>query len=109
MEAVAVLDAPGMTSNAERIAQLAAAARLPTIGFKEIATAGGLLGYGVDFLAMYRRAAFFVDKILKGTDPGEIPIERATRFEFVVNLKTASALGITMPPVIMVRATQVIQ
>jgi len=64
---------------------LAAQGRLPSIGFTEIASGGGLIGYGVDFPAMYRRAAFFVDRILQGANPGEIPIERATRFELVVN------------------------
>jgi putative ABC transport system substrate-binding protein len=109
IEALAVIDSPVTIDNSQRIAQLALQARLPLIGFNELAIAGGLIGYGVDYPAMYRRAAFFVDKILKGANPGDIPIERATRFELVINLKTAKALGVSVPPVVMVRANRVIE
>ena len=70
---------------------------------------GALLSYSADLVALQRRAAFHVDRILKGTKPGDLPIEQATTFELVVNLKTAKALGLTMPPEIMVQATRVIQ
>ena len=65
---------------------------------------GGLLGYGVDFSALFRRAAYFVDKILKGAKPGDIPIEQATKFITVVNLKTAKALGLDIPPMLLAAA-----
>jgi putative ABC transport system substrate-binding protein len=83
--------------------------RLPTIGFREYADAAGLLAYTVNFPAIWRRAAVFVDKILKGAKPGELPIEQATRFEFVINLKTAKLLGLTIPPAVLARADEVIQ
>ena len=73
------------------------------------ASAGGLLGYGMDFVSMFRRAATFVDKILKGAKPGDIPIEQATRFETVVNLKTAKAIGVEMPPLLLAAADEVIE
>ena len=71
--------------------------------------ASALLSYSADTLALYRRAAHYVDRILKGARPADLPIEQPTRFELVVNLKTAKALGLTMPPEIMVQATRVIQ
>ena len=70
---------------------------------------GGLMSYGIDYRDHYRGAATYVDKILKGAKPADLPVEQPTRFEFVVNLKTAKALGLTMPPEIMVQATRVIQ
>jgi ABC-type uncharacterized transport system substrate-binding protein len=91
------------------IARLAAARRLPTIGQLELAKNGGLLGYGVDFAAMFRRAAVFVDKILKGANPGDLPIEQATKFVTVVNLKTAKALGLEIPPTVLAAADEVIE
>ena len=83
-------------TNFKRIAELAIKQRLPSISFIEYADAGGLFGYGANFLALYRRAPVFVDKIIKGAKPADIPIERPTTFELVINLKTAKALGLTL-------------
>jgi putative ABC transport system substrate-binding protein len=88
----------------KRIAELAVKQRIPSISFIEYADAGGLFGYGANFLALYRRAPVFVDKILKGAKPGDIPVERPTKFEFVINMKTATALGLALPTAIRLRA-----
>jgi putative ABC transport system substrate-binding protein len=93
-----------------RIAILAANARLPTISFNRVSVeAGGLLSYGPDLVENYRRAAVFVDKILKGAKPADLPIERPTKIELIINLKTATALGLTIPPVLLARADAVIE
>ena len=100
------------TSAADRkqIIELAARSRLPTIyDTRDWAENGGLLSYGADRLDMYRRAAVYVDKILKGAKPAELPVEQPTKFELVVNLKTAKALGIKIPQSILVRADKVIE
>jgi ABC-type uncharacterized transport system substrate-binding protein len=109
VDGIVVIDDGMLIANARQVADLAAKHRLPTIGFREYADAGGLLAYAVNFPAIWRRAAVFVDKILKGAKPGELPIEQATRFEFVVNLKTAKALGLTIPPSVLARADEIIQ
>jgi len=108
-DAVAILDDAVFIANARALANLAAKHRLPSAGFDELAEAGGLIGYGVDFLPMYRRAALFVDKILKGAKPGDLSIEQATKFRLIINLKTANALGLTAPPSLLQRADEVIQ
>ena len=84
------------TASFKKIAALAIGAKLPSIGSKEYAEAGGLMGYGVNILTLYRRAAYFIDKILRGSKPADLPIEQPTRFEFVINLKTAKALGLNI-------------
>ena len=93
-----------------RFAELAAKHRLPLMaGLREHADAGGLLAYGARLRDNFRRAATYVDKILKGAKPGDLPIEQPTKFEFVVNLKTAKALGLTIPQSLLLRADEVIQ
>jgi putative tryptophan/tyrosine transport system substrate-binding protein len=84
-------------------------AACPWIGAPLSATHGGLLGFGVNFAALYRHAAIFVDKILRGAKPGDIPIEEATKFKTVVNLKTAKALGLDIPPTVLASADEVIE
>jgi putative ABC transport system substrate-binding protein len=91
------------------IAELAASNRLPAAGAKVFAEAGGLIGYGLNFPDMYRRAAYFVDRILKGAKPGDLPVHQPTRFDLVINLKTANALGLTIPASVLARADQVIE
>jgi putative ABC transport system substrate-binding protein len=96
--------------NRERIVRLAAQTRLPTIyGFSEFARSGGLMAYGPSVSDQARRAAAYVDKILKGAKPAELPVEQPTKFELVINLKTAKALGLTIPQTLLLRANQVIE
>ena len=105
-----VLSSPLFTRDRERIAQLAIQHRLPTMFiFKGYVVAGGLMSYGVDTTPMWRRAASHVAKILRGAKPADLPIEQATNFELVVNLKTAKAIGITLPTSILLRADEVIE
>jgi putative tryptophan/tyrosine transport system substrate-binding protein len=93
-----------------RITDLAAKSRLPAMyGYREDADAGGLAFYGPSLRDNFRRAAIFVDKILKGAKPADLPVEQPTRFELVINLKTAKALGITIPQSLLLRADEVIQ
>jgi putative tryptophan/tyrosine transport system substrate-binding protein len=98
------------TTHRRRIANLALGARLPTIFFIRQSTEdGGLMSYGPNPLENYRRAATYVDKILKGARPGDLPIERPTKIELAINLKTAKALGIEIPPTLLARADEVIE
>jgi len=93
-----------------QIADLATAAQLPTIyAFREYPVAGGLISYGINLRETNRRVAVYVDKILKGSKPGDLPVEFPTKLEMVINLKTAKALGITIPPVVQARADEVIE
>ena len=104
------LDDVLFTSHRRQVVGLATKHRLAAMyGFKEFVDAGGLMAYGPDYPDLYRRAATYVDKILRGTKPGELPIEQPTKFEFVINLKTAKALGLTIPPSLLARADQVIE
>ena len=109
IEAIVVPTETLFRANAVEIVDLATKQRLPLSGPKEFATAGGLIGYGTDAIEMYRHAAYFVDRILKGAKPDDLPIERATKLYLVINLKTAKTLGITMPQSLLVRANDVIR
>jgi len=101
---------PAIVINMARLIELAAKRRLPTIyGMREFVDAGGLMSYGPDLRDMFRRAAHVVDKILRGADPIDVPVEQATRFELVINLKTSKALGLTVPPTLLARADEVIE
>ena len=94
----------------KQVAERAAKSRLPSVhGVPEYAQAGGLMVYGADLLDLERRAATFVDKILKGAKPADLPIEQPSKFELVINLKTAMTLGLTIPPTVLLRADQVIE
>jgi putative ABC transport system substrate-binding protein len=105
-----VLSSPFFAQQAQRIAELAKAHRLPTMfTFRHYVEAGGLLSYGVDFPDMFRKTADYVGRILKGANPADLPIEQATKFETVVNLKTAKAIGIELPTGILLRADRVIE
>jgi putative ABC transport system substrate-binding protein len=104
------LDDPLMLSVSKQIADVAAKARLPTIfGSRDFAEAGGLMSLGVDRRELNRRAAEFVDKILKGAKPADLPVEQPTKFELVINLKTARVLGLDMPAQLLARADEVIE
>jgi ABC-type uncharacterized transport system substrate-binding protein len=96
-------------TNVGAITALAARARLPSIGPADVARTGGMMGYGVDLVSTFRRAAFFVDRILKGANPGDLPIERASKFQLVLNLKTAKALGLIFPITQLGRVDEVIE
>jgi putative ABC transport system substrate-binding protein len=109
-QAVISLDDPLVQSNRTRIAELALQNRLPIIGeFKAMPGAGGLVSYGPDQVDMWRRAAVYVDKVLKGANPGDLPVEQPVKFELVINLKTAKALGVAVPPKLLFTADEVIE
>lgn len=109
-EALVVLADPLFTSERSRIADLATTQKLPAIyGFREHVTAGGLISYGPDLKDSLRRAAGYVDKILKGARPADLPFEQPTKVELVINLKTAKALGLTVPPSMLARADEIIE
>jgi putative ABC transport system substrate-binding protein len=92
------------------VAELAINHRLPTMSnFKDAVEAGGLMSYSPSWDDLYRRGAIYVDKILKGAKPADLPVEQATKFELVINLKTAKVLGLTIPPSLLARADQVIE
>jgi putative tryptophan/tyrosine transport system substrate-binding protein len=110
VQALVVLQESVLRVERQRVMKLAQANRWPVVsGVIEFAEAGALISYGADVLANYRRAAYYVDRILKGTKPADLPIEQPTKFEFVLNLKSANALGLTIPPPVMVQATRVIE
>jgi putative tryptophan/tyrosine transport system substrate-binding protein len=109
VDALVVDEEPMLIANVKQIAVLAAKHRWPSTGFVAVAEAGGLIGYGVYGPEIYRHAAVLVDKILKGAKPGDLPIEQPTKFKLVINLKTAKALGLTIPQSLLLRADEVIQ
>jgi putative ABC transport system substrate-binding protein len=109
-EVLLVLPSPMFLAERRRLAELAARHRLPAVyETRDFVDAGGLMSYGPSFPDMWRRAATYVDKILKGAKPGDLPMEQPTKFEFVINLKTAKALGLTIPPPVLARADHLIQ
>jgi len=108
--ALLVLAHPLTAAHARRLAGLTEKSRLPAISqFREFAEAGGLMAYGTPLSDLFRRAAVYVDKILKGAKPGDLPVEQPTKFELVINLKTAKALGLKIPQSVLIRADEVIQ
>jgi len=108
--ALLVLSDGVLNSHRTRLADLAARSRLPAAyGVRESVEAGGLMSYGPSFLDSYRRAATYVDQILKGTKPAELPVEQPTKYELVINMKTAKALGLTIPQSVLLRADHVIE
>jgi putative ABC transport system substrate-binding protein len=109
-DAVLVLPSPILESARTQVADFAAKSRLPAIyHVPEFVEAGGLMSYGVSFIDLYRRAATYVDKILKGAKPADLPVEQPTKFELVFNLKTAKQIGLTIPPAVLARADRVIK
>ena len=105
-----VLASPILLNARRRIASFALASRLPTVfNFREHVEDGGLISYGIDVRQNNRRAAYFVDRILKGEKPGDLPIEFPTKVELVVNATTAKAIGVTIPPTLLARADEVIE
>jgi len=109
-EALLVLVDPMSLQHRTPLAQLAEKSRLPAIyGFREYVDAGGLLSYGPNLSDLFGRAATYVDKILKGAKPADLPVEQPTKFELVINLTIAKVLGLTIPPALLLRADQVIE
>jgi putative ABC transport system substrate-binding protein len=105
-----VLSGPLMGANRKRIAGFALKSRLPSMyQSREFVDAGGLMSYAADVAESYRRVAYFVDRILKGTKPADLPVEQPTKFELVINLKTAKQIGLTIPPEVLARANRLIK
>ena len=109
-DALVTIDDPLTVSQLNQIVDFAATSRLPAIyGLQEFAEAGGLMTYGASVPDLYRRAATYVDKILHGAKPGELPVEQPTKFDLVINLKTAKTLGLNVPQTLLVAADEVIE
>ena len=105
-----VIAAPALFPYREEIAEFMALHRLPAVyPFREFAEAGGLIAYATNFDERFRQAADYVDKVLNGTPPGDLPVQQAAKFELVINLRTATALGLSVPPVLLSRADEVIE
>lgn len=105
-----ILSGPAFAAHRSRMAELAIQHRLPTMFIaRHYVEAGGLMSYGVDFVSMWRRAADYAAKILKGAKPADLPVEQASKFEMAVNLKTAKAIGLELPTSILLRADEVIE
>jgi putative ABC transport system substrate-binding protein len=108
--ALITIEDPLTLNHRRQIADFASKNRLPAIfGLREFVDAGGLMTYGTHIADLLRRAAGYVDKILKGAKPGDLPVEQPTKFEFVINLKTAKAIGLEIPPMLLARADEVIE
>jgi putative ABC transport system substrate-binding protein len=104
-----VTGSPIMGANRKRIADFAIKSRLPSVSSRAYVDAGGLMSYGADLADSYRRVAYYVDRILKGTKPADLPVEQPTKFELVINLKTAKQIGVTIAPEVMTRANKLIK
>jgi putative ABC transport system substrate-binding protein len=105
-----IIEDPLLSSNATTISELALQHQIPTMsGNPDLPTAGGLLAYAFNYFALAKRSASYVDRILKGEAPGDLPIEQPTEFKLIVNLRTAKALGVTLPPSLLAVADEVIQ
>jgi putative ABC transport system substrate-binding protein len=109
LDAVVINDDPIFIVNAKALSVLAINQHLPSISFLEFAAAGGLMAYGVNLYDLFRRSGYFVDRILKGANPGDLPVERPTKFPLTINLKTAKVLGLEIPPTLLARADDVIE
>ncbi len=110
VDGLAIIPDPVLGSNAAAISELARQHKLPTVGeARDFVDAGGLFAFSTNYPALARRAAWYVDRILKGEAPGDLPIEQPTEFKLIVNLKTAKALGLTIPPLLLARADEVIE
>ena len=109
IDAVTIFEDAIFFANTRSIAELALSQRLSSIGYLDFGSAGGLIAYGVDLTERFRRAAFFVDRVLKGVKPADLPVEQPTRFKLVLNLRTAKALGFEFPPMLLARADEVIE
>jgi ABC-type uncharacterized transport system substrate-binding protein len=109
-DALYVCGAPLLSTNRIRINNLALGVRLPTMhGFREFIVAGGLMSYGPNFPSLFRRAAEYVDKVLRGAKPSDLPVEQPTKFDFIINVTTARVLGLEVPPTLLARADEVIE
>jgi putative ABC transport system substrate-binding protein len=109
-EAISVLSSAFLITHRKKIVELAARTRLPAMYVdRQFVDSGGLMSYGANIAELFRRAATYVDKILKGTKPADLPVEQPTKFEFVINLKTAKQIGLTIPPNVLARADKVIR
>jgi putative ABC transport system substrate-binding protein len=110
VQAIMTLSTRSFFAERKRIVELAGKYRLPAIYYqKEFVDEGGLMSYGVDFVDLYRRAAHYVDRILKGTKPADLPVQQAMRFEFIISLKAAKQIGHTIPVELLARANKVIK
>jgi putative ABC transport system substrate-binding protein len=109
-QALIALRNPLIVNNRRRIAELAITSTLPAMyDDREFVDAGGLMSYGADLTDLHRRAAIYVDKILKGSKPADLPVEQPMKFEFIINLKAAKQIGLTIPPNVLARADRVIR
>jgi len=104
-----VTGSPPMGANRKRIADFALKSRLPSVSNRTYVDAGGLMSYGPDLAESYRRVAYYVDRIIRGAKPADLPVEQPTKFEFVINLKTATQIGLTIPPEVLARANRLIK